>query len=462
MQAEEGTSNTAHKVLNYFSEDEQKFLASKVKCKIVAAGERFITQGDVQKTAYIIQRGACLLVVEKEGELHPVGHLGRGDIVGIRSFLTGEPQSAHAEAETVMELWALDKSLFNDISQKDPELLEFLTELVVSRFDSKRPTADRIIGKYMATDIIGRGGYSIVYRGLNTDLSMPVAIKMLKHNLAMDPDFIKGFRNEAKTIASLRHENILRVYDIEERYKTVFIIEEMVEGESLENMLRRLTCMQPKLVISFLIQLCSGLQYAHKMGIIHRDINPSNIFVQQNDRLKILDFGLSCPIGTEDFASFGTMAYMAPEQIESDPMDQRTDIYAMGIMAFEMLSGKKPFPETNPQKLMDLHLNSGIPNPADLVPDMPEPLRQFIFKACQQDPAQRYQTVKQALDDLNRLAGELGIGSKQRADEKMNMASLFMVYKENQQPAVEQLMESLRAQAKELGIDLKAADLSEL
>jgi CRP-like cAMP-binding protein len=462
VQEEEDTSNTAHKVLNYFSEDEQKFLASKVKCKIVAAGERFITQGDVQKTAYLIQRGACLLVVEKEGELHPVGHLGRGDIVGIRSFLTGEPQSAHAESETAMELWALDKGLFDNISKEDPDLLEFLTELVVSRFDSKRPTADRVIGKYMATDIIGRGGYSIVYRGLNTDLSMPVAIKMLKHNLAMNPDFINGFRNEAKTIASLRHENILRVYDIEERYKTVFIIEEMVEGESLTNMLQRLNCIPSKLAISFLIQLCSGLEYAHKKGIIHRDINPSNIFIQQNDRPKILDFGLSCPIGTEDFATFGTMAYMAPEQIESDPMDQRTDIYAMGITAFEMLTGQRPFRETDPQKLIDLHLNCGIPDPADVVPNISEPLRQFILKACRRNPDQRYQTVTQALDDLNRLADELGIGSKQPVNEKMNMASLFMVYKENQQAAVEQLIQSLRTQARELGIDLKAADLSEL
>ena len=184
VQEEEDTSNTGLKLFNYFSEDDKKFLASKVSCKIVAAGERFITQGDVQQTAYIIQRGACLLIVEKGGQLHPVGHLGRGDIIGIRSFLTGEPQSAHAEAETTMELWALDKNLFDNISKEDPELLEFLTELVASRFDSRRPTADRVIGKYMATDIIGRGGYSIVYRGLNTDLSMPVAIKMMKHDMA--------------------------------------------------------------------------------------------------------------------------------------------------------------------------------------------------------------------------------------------------------------------------------------
>jgi serine/threonine protein kinase len=352
--------------------------------------------------------------------------------------------------------------LFDDISQKDPELLEFLTELIANRFDSRRPTSDRIIGKYMATDIIGRGGYSIVYRGMNTDLSMPVAIKMLRHNLAMDPDFISVFRNEAKTIASLKHENILRVYDIEERYKTIFIIEEMIEGESLEKLMGRLKCISPKLAINFLIQLCSGLQYAHKKSIIHRDINPSNIFIQQNDQLKILDFGLSCPIGTKDFASFGTMDYMAPEQIKSDPMDQRTDIYALGITAFEMLAGQKPFPETDPQKLMDLHLDCGIPDPADVMPHIPESMQKFILKACRQDPAQRYQTMSQALDDLNRLADELGIVSQHNEDKKINMTSLFMVYKENQQPAVRQLMKSLRAQARELGIDLKAADFSEL
>jgi CRP-like cAMP-binding protein len=462
VQEEEDTSNTGLKLFNYFSEDERKFLASKVSCKIIAAGERFINQGDVQQTAYIIQRGACLLIVEKDGQLHPVGHLGRGDIIGIRSFLTGEPQSAHAEAETAMELWALDKNLFGNISKEDPELLEFLTELVASRFDSRRPTADRVIGKYMATDIIGRGGYSIVYRGLNTDLNMPVAIKMLRHNLAMDPDFINGFWNEAKTIAGLKHENILRIYDIEERFNTVFIIEELVEGEPLEDMLKRLKCIPPKLSVSFLIQLCSGLQYAHQKGIIHRDINSSNIFVQPNDQVKILDFGLSCLIGTEDFASFGTMAYMAPEQIQSEPMDQRTDIYALGITAFEMLAGERPFSETDPQKLIDLHLNYGVPDPADVVPEIPESLRQFIIKACRQDPAQRYQTIDQALDDLRPLADKLGIAGKRPPDEKVNMTSLFIVYNENKQPAVEQLMRNLRAQAEELGIDLKAADLSDL
>ena len=134
----------------------------------------------------------------------------------------------------------------------------------------------------------------------------------------------------------------------------------------------------------------------------------------------------------------------------------------MGITAFEMLAGERPFSETDPQKLIDLHLNCGIPDPLDVVPDIPETLRQFIIKACRQDPAQRYQTVDQALDDLNFLADELGIARKRPADEKINMTSLFIVYNENRQSAVKQLMQNLRAQAEELGIDLKAADLSDL
>jgi serine/threonine protein kinase len=220
--------------------------------------------------------------------------------------------------------------------------------------------------------------------------------------------------------------------------------------------------MPPKLAVSFLIQLCAGLQYAHRKGIIHRDINTTDILVQQNDRLKILDFGLSYPIGTEDFASFGTMAYMAPEQIKSEPMDQRTDIYAMGITAFEILAGVNPFPESDARTLIDYHLNCGIPDPADVIANIPEALRQFILKACRRDPERRYQSVTEALDDLEHLAHGLGIVSKQPTDEKVNMTSLFMVYKENQQPAVRHLMDSLRKQAEELGIDLKSADLSDL
>jgi predicted Ser/Thr protein kinase len=324
VRAEEGTANLRTKFLRFVFTDTGRPLFRDMAYQHVKSGERFITQGDMGDAAYIIQRGSCIVLVEKDGELYPVGHRGEGDIVGMTTILTGEPRNAHVEAETDMELWVLKQEQFADASRDDPDILYFFSELVADRFDSKRPIADRTIGKYVATDIIGRGGFSLVYKGVHPGLNMPVAIKMMRHDMAMDPDFLIHFQNEAKTIAGLNHENIINVYDIEERFKTVFIIMEYLEGESLKHMLERLKRIPPSLALDFLIQICSGLQYAHQHGIIHRDINSSNIIIQRNDRLKILDFGLACPIGTEDFCSLGTMAYMAPEQIEAEAMDQRS------------------------------------------------------------------------------------------------------------------------------------------
>ena len=162
-------------------------------------------------------------------------------------------------------------------------------------------------------------------------------------------------------------------------------------------MLKRLKNIPPGLAVRYLIQICSGLQYAHRCGIIHRDFNSSNIIVQRDDRLKILDFGLACPIGTEDFSSLGTMAYMAPEQITGDAMDERTDIYALGITAYEMIVGNRPFPEDDVHILEERHLNQDIPDPATGVPDLPKGLQRFIIKCCQRHPGLRYDNIQPIL-----------------------------------------------------------------
>jgi serine/threonine protein kinase len=459
VQEEEATSDSNRKFLNFFSQDTANPLLKKMTCRPVRAGERFITRGDIGEQAFIIQRGSCLQVVEKDGDLYPVGHLGRGDIVGATSLLTGEPQNFHVEAETDMELWMLRRSLFEDISKENPDLLDFLTEIVASRFDSRRPTADRVIGKYIANDIIGHGAYSIVYRGRHQGLNRPVAIKMMRHNLALDPEFQNTFRNEAKTIAAMNHPNIIHIYDIEERYRTLFIIEELVEGQSLTDMLKHLRAIPLKATVDFLIQICTGLEYAHQKDIIHRDINSTNILVEPDDHLKILDFGLACPIGTEDFASSGTVAYMAPEQIESLALDQRTDIYALGITAFEMITGRRPFPEDDARALLNMHLESEIPDPCDMLPECPGSLRDFIMKACRRSPDERYQDTTEALKDLHRIGEEIGLPGRAPRVDTLNMTSLFLVYENHQQTQFKQLMDKIRAQAKELGISIKAADL---
>jgi CRP-like cAMP-binding protein/tRNA A-37 threonylcarbamoyl transferase component Bud32 len=455
VQAEEGTANLRTKFLRFISQDSQSPLFKGMKYKRIKAGTRFITQGSPAHTAYIIQRGSCIVVVEKDGVLHPVDHRGEGDIVGMMAILTGEPRNAHVEAESDLDVWILDKAYFDQISRSDRELLSFLTEIVADRFDSKRPIADRTIGKYVATDIIGRGGYSIVYKGIHADLNMPVAIKMMRHDLVMDPDYLTNFRNEAKFIAALDHENIIRVYDIEERFKTVFIIMEYLQGQSLRDLLMRLKKIPPLLAADFLIQTCSGLGYAHRNGIIHRDINTSNIFVQGDDRLKIFDFGIACPVGTEDYLLGGAFPYLAPELFEGEPADERSDIYALGITAFEMVTGQRPYPEKSAGDLIKLHRAQDIPDPADIITDIPEALRRFILKACRRDPVKRYPSAATALEDLRPLAGERGLRYKHPESAARKTATVVLSYDDVHPQALQVLLEKFGKEADKLGIDIE-------
>jgi CRP-like cAMP-binding protein len=403
VQDEEGMSNRQTKFLQFLFQENRSPFFDKMTYRHVKAGERFVVQDAVENTAYIIQQGSCLVIVEKDGELHPVDHYGEGDIIGGLGILTGEPRRAHVEAETDMDLWVMTRDQFDEMTEKDPALMDFITELVADRLDSRRPTAYRTIGKYVATDIIGRGAFSIVYKGKHEGLNRPVVIKMMRHDMAAYPDFIEYFHNEAKTIASLTHDHIVKVYDFEERYRTLFIIMEYLRGDSLKDMICHLRVIPSKLAANFLVQICSALAYAHQSSIVHRDINPSNIIVQPNDHLKIIDFGLACPAGTEDFSNMGTAYYMAPEQIDGRPVDQRTDIYALGITAFEMVTGRRPFPEENAKALLDMHLTQDVMDQGHIIPDIPDELRRFILKCARCDPDQRFHDMDQAMAVLRPL-----------------------------------------------------------
>jgi CRP-like cAMP-binding protein len=461
VQAEAGTANLRTKFLRFILQDAQSPLIEGMSYRRIRAGERFIHQGDPADAAFIIQRGSCIVVVEKDGELHPVGHRGEGDIVGMLAILTGEQRNAHVEAETDMEVWVLDRERFGHISRNDPELLTFLTELVADRFDSRRPIADRTIGKYLATSIIGRGGYSIVYRGVHHKLNLPVAIKMLRHDLAIKSDFLSAFRNEARIIAGLNHESIIRVYDIEERFKTVFIIMEYLQGEPLRDLLKRLKKIPWKLAVDFLTQICSGLHYAHSNGIIHRDINPANIFVQPDDRVKIFDFGIACPAGTEDYLLGGAFPYLAPELFDGEPADELSDLYAVGITAYEILVGQRPYPEESAGALMKLHRDQDIPDPARKVPELPQRLRRFILRACRRNPAERYPDAGAALAELLPLGAKIGSRFRNMETAASTTAHIELTYDNEQRLAVQRLLVKFGKEARELGIELKPIEFTE-
>lgn len=459
---EEDKTETPTKFLSYIETHAKGSFLNQLTYRYIKAGERFVTQGEPGDQAFIIHSGTCLTIVEKKGDFFPVHHRGKGDIVGIRSLLTGEPRSAHVEAETDMKLWVLNKAQFRNLSRSDPELISFLTEIVNSLFDSNRPIADRVIGKYVINRIIGRGSHSIVYIGEHSILKMPVAIKMMRHNMVVDSDFLNCFRQEGRIVAGLNHENIVRVYDIEERFQTLFLVMEYLEGESLSDLLKRLKKIPLVLAIDFLHQLCSGLSYAHKQGIIHRDINTVNIFVQDNDRIKILDFGLACPAGTDDLFVGGALQYQAPELFEGLPADIRSDIYSLGITAYEIITGNMPYTKESINKFIQCSSGYEIPDPKESIANIPDGLRNFIFKCCKRNPDERYQSVDDALNDLTPLIKHSISKLKERISRAQRKTTiLFVRLNEDQQQEFAILLENFKKRLKEENIELKIAKLDD-
>ncbi len=418
----------------------------------VSAGERIISRGEPGECLYLIQKGTCVVFVEQDAAVQRIARLKQGDVVGEMAVLTGEPRTANVDAETNMVLWKLAGSQFDALAESHPDLRLFLTEIMANRFDSSVFVGDRTIGKYVLSNKIGQGGWGIVYRGMHKLLKMPVAVKMMKHDMAMDPEFLENFRQEAEIIARMRHPNIVSVYDIEEIYKTIFIIMEYLEGVSLKELMERVGPMPAERCVNILLQVCDGLACAHVYNIIHRDIKPANIILLEQDLVKLLDFGLACAPGTEDMDIPGTVYYAPPEQIEGRPVDFRSDIYAMGMMAYEMACGERPFPENSLAEIMDMHCNLDIPDPWMLVPELPRQFRDFIIKCCRRDPQERYHSMQQAKNELLAARGEYPLPLATAAER--GVKSLLLVHSSEQEQALKILLEDFGNKAAELGVSL--------
>jgi serine/threonine protein kinase len=291
---------------------------------------------------------------------------------------------------------------------------------------------------------------------------MPVAIKMLKHHMAMEEDFLSGFRNEARTIASLNHENLVKVYDIEQLYRTVFIIMELLDGASVLEMLATIPRLPVVHALDIILQTCAGLGYAHQRGIVHGDIKPGNIFIQRNNRAKILDFGVACSTGTKADRLVGTPKYFSPEQIKMKPIDLRSDIYSLGLAAFRMLTGQEAFFDWDVATLCEMHLYEETPNPRLIVPDLPEELAHIILKATQKDPSARYQRVEEMVDDLQPLARKLGVDASREPRKRGNMMGLFLFYRDEQGEMIKQLVSDFSRELRKIGADLRETDFKQI
>ena len=429
---------------------------------LVDEGETIMEEGEPGNDCFIIQEGTCSVYVRHHGETYQEARIFPGGVVGEMAILTGEVRSATVRADTDMKLWRIEGDRFDAISEMYPDVRNFLTELITDRFSSRKRTAKREIGKYLITDIIGKGGHAIVYGGVHRQLNMAVAVKMMKHDMAMNTDFLKKFKDEARFIARFNHPNIVRVYDIEEKFRTIFIIMEYLEGISLTEKLADISRLPYPELIDYLVQISTGLEYAHANEVVHQDIKPANIFIKNDGTVKILDFGLACSAFTANTDFLGTPCYMSPEQIEMEPVDGRSDIYMLGIMAYEMALGQRPYPETDIVTLEDLHVNSDIPDPKKLDPFIPEELRSFILRACSRNRETRFQNMKEVLHHFKDLQEKHSRYAPAPSPEKKSMTTLVLFSTEEQQLELKQLLEDFMSKAQNLGITIKAADFPDL
>jgi beta-lactam-binding protein with PASTA domain len=273
-------------------------------------------------------------------------------------------------------------------------------------------TQDTLSGTLFATRYrmirkLGGGGMADVYLAEDQELGRRVAIKILHERYANDEQFVERFRREATHAAGLSHPNIVAIFDRGETNGSYFIVMEYVEGKTLKDLIRsRGACPNP-VAVAYTRQILSALRYAHRNGVIHRDIKPHNVMVDPEGQLKVMDFGIAragASQMTEEGAIIGTAQYLSPEQARGAPVDQTSDLYSCGIVLYELLTGDVPFTGETPVEIAMKHLSEIPRPPSELRPDVPHDLDLVVLRALAKEPADRYQSAAAMDADLETVA----------------------------------------------------------
>jgi serine/threonine protein kinase len=263
------------------------------------------------------------------------------------------------------------------------------------------------LGSYEIVERLGGGGMAVVYRAVQQPLGREVALKALSPDLFQDDGFVKRFEAEAKTLARLDHPNILPIYDFELNDGAAYLTMPLIRGGTLRDILNR-GPLDTLTAWRYLREIGDGLQHAHDAGIVHRDLKPTNVLIHQDGRAMLADFGLARGAGqpthlTTIGLAIGTPGYMAPEQVMGHDVDRRCDIYAMGVLTFEMLTGRLPYIGANRMEVAYATVNSPIPSAAKLNPALPDELDQLLSKVLAKDPGERPQQVRDLLAQMAKL-----------------------------------------------------------
>lgn len=263
----------------------------------------------------------------------------------------------------------------------------------------------RINDRYQIISRVGDGGMSIVYKANDLILDRLVAVKVLRGEFSSDEAFIRRFRREAEAVASLSDPNIVSIYDIGEEEDLYYIVMEYVDGLTLKSYIQQYAPIPPRDAIYILKQIASALQHAHVQGIVHRDVKPQNILIDNQDNIKVTDFGIALAVSSATItftnSIMGSAHYLSPEQAKGRKATAKSDIYAFGIVMYEMLTGELPFPGESPVTVALKHLNESFTRPRDLNPNIPQSLENIILRSMEKSPDDRYDGMNEIYQSLS-------------------------------------------------------------
>jgi predicted Ser/Thr protein kinase len=284
---------------------------------------------------------------------------------------------------------------------------------------AKTPSTSRfapgaiIAGRYRLVALLGRGGMGEVYRADDLTLDQPVALKFLPEGVAADPSRLAQFHNELRVARQVSHKNVCRLYDLGEAEGRRFLTMEYVDGEDLASLLRRIGRLPQDKALETARQLCAGLAAAHERGVLHRDLKPANVMLDGDGNVRITDFGLAAVQGDPSAVHAGTPQYMAPEQLKGRPASVKSDIYALGLVLFEIFTGRRAYDARTVDQLIQLHESGELTTPSSVVRDLDPAVERVILRCLERDPGQRPATalaVAAALPGGDPLAAALAAG----------------------------------------------------